>query len=217
MSDAPVTRTGKVATLPARIRDQVNVRLHDGQKSPQIIAWLHTLPEVLTVLDEQWNEEPFNATNISEWRRGGYQDWLRRREEIENTKLLSEYALEIVKRGDSITEAAAVIAGGKLLEGLETLAADPENAETLTGFATAVAKLQDGGAKQLRAKVSVRNADQKDRQLDLDTQKFQRGTAEMFLKWAKTPEAQAILNGGDTKSVQMDKLVQLMFGTRPTE
>ncbi len=210
------TRTGKIASLPARIRERVNQRLHDGHSGPQILAWLHTLPEVLAALDEKWSEQPISPQNLSEWRAGGYQDWLRKRERVENIKILSDYALEIAKgAGTSISDAAAAIAGGQILEALEKLGDAPDGEERLVGLSLAISKLRDGDSKILRARVSERAAEQKDRQLDLDELKFQRATAEMFLRWAKTPEAQSILNSSDPKTVQMDKLVQLMFGLRP--
>lgn len=215
MSDEP-TRTGKIASLPARIREEVCRRLHDGQLSPQIIAWLHTLPDVLRILDEQWREEPISAMNISEWRRGGYQDWLARRERVQNIKVLSDYALDIARNaGTSISDAAAVIAGGQILEALEKIGDATDGEERLIGLSLAIAKLRDGDSKIVRARVSERNAEQKDRQLDLDEQKFQYRTAEALIKWARTKEAAAILNSDDAETIKMDRLVQLMFGPRP--
>jgi hypothetical protein len=216
MTDPAPTRTGKIASLPARIREQVCQRLHDGASGPQILAWLHTLPEVLAVLDEKWSEQPISPQNLSEWRGGGYQDWLRKRENIANIKLLSDYSLEIAKSaGTSISDAAAAIAGGQILEALEKIGDAPDGEERLVGLSLAIAKLRDGDSKILRARMSERAAEQKDRQLDLDEQKFRYRVAEEIVKWAKTPEAQAILNSTDTKAVQMEKLVQLVFGERP--
>lgn len=216
MSDEKKTRTGKIASLPARIREQVNIRLHDGQKSPKIIAWLHEIPEVLTILDDEWGEEPISAQNISEWRRGGYQDWLARRERVENIKVLSDYSFQLAKNaGTAISDAAAAVAGGQILEALEKINASEGAEEKIIGLSLAIAKLRDGDSKIVRARVSERNADQKDRQLDFDETKFQYGTAEKFLDWARTKAAQAILDSGEPRAVQLPKMVQLMFGPRP--
>lgn len=211
MSDEP-TRKGKIARLPASIRDEVCRRMHDGQTASQIIPWLHTLPEVLKVLDTHFGEEPISPQNLSEWRGGGYQDWIQKRERVENMKSLSSYAFEMAKAGGSVSDGAAAVAGGKILEMLEDA-----DEKTIEGLALSIAKLRDADAKLVRAQVAVRNADQKNEQLQLDKLKFQRTTAEMFLKWAKSPEALAIIGGGETKTVQMEKLVQLMFGERPSE
>jgi len=209
------TRKGKIARLPASLREELNRRLHDGESAPRILAWLHSLPEVLSVLD-QHGEEPITAQNLSVWRSGGYADWLRRRERIDQTKVLSEYAFEMAKAaGASVSDGAAAILGGRILEAVEKLAEDDVGEEKLVGFAVAMSKLRDADSKMLRARVAQRSADQKDRQLDLDEQKFQRTTAKLFLKWAASEEARTILGSGETEAVQMDKLVQLFFGSAP--
>src|SRR4051812_37160211 len=104
------TRKGKIASLPAAIREEVNRRLFDGEKSPQIIKWLHEQPAVLKVLNDHWREEPVSAQNISEWRQGGYQDWLDRLEKVESLKVLSDYSLKLAQAsGGSISEGALAI------------------------------------------------------------------------------------------------------------
>lgn len=208
MSEA--TRVGKIARLPASIRDEVCRRLHDGQSASQIIPWLHGMPEVLRVLDTHFGEEPISPQNLSEWRGGGYQDWLGRREKVENLKSLSSFAFDLAKAGGSVTEGAAAVAGGKILEFLET--AEDDKVE---GLARALASLRSSEASALRARTDVARLSQQGRALELYEQKFQRQTAEMFLKWAAKPEAQAILGSRETKTVQMEKLVQLMFGEKP--
>ncbi len=70
------TRTGKIARLPKSIRDQINLRLQDGQTAKPILDWLNNLPEVQQVLHTLFDGRPFNPTNLSQWRRGGYRDWL---------------------------------------------------------------------------------------------------------------------------------------------
>lgn len=206
------TRKGKIARLPAKIREQVNLRLFDGQTGPQIIAWLHTLPEVLTVLDAHFKEEPITSQNLSEWRGGGYQDWLCRREKVENLKQLSAYALELAQAGGSVSEGAAAVAGGKILEYLETA-----DEETIEGLALSLSKLRDSEAKLLVARTAEANLARKDRQLDLDEQRFKRATAEMFLKLSEAARQElcAIAAADEPKKNKMPKLIQLMFGDRP--
>jgi hypothetical protein len=211
------TRLGKIARLPASIREELNTRLLNGESGPKLIAWLHSLPEVLTVLDEHFAESPITPQNLSEWRQGGYQEWLLRRERVEETKILAKYALQLAQAsGASVSDGAAAILGGKILEAAENLSESSEGTETLIGLSVGISKLRDSDSKLLRARVAERNAEQKDRQLDLDEKKFQRTTAELFIKWAAKPEAVAIIGSGDTKAVQMDKLVQLFFGTDPS-
>ncbi len=215
MSKLPGARKGKVARLPVLIREGINLRFLNGEPGSKIIAWLHGLPEVLSVLDEI-GEEPITPQNLTDWRQGGYRDWMLRRERLEETKLLSKYAFDLAKAsGVSVSDGAAAILGGKILEAAEKLAESEEGAETLIGLSVGISKLRDADSKLLRARVAERNAEQKDRQLDLDEKKFQRTTAQLFVRWARSPEAQSILASGDSKVVQMDKLVELFFGAAP--
>jgi hypothetical protein len=73
-------RVGKIARLPASIREQLNNRLFNGVLGKEIVSWLNALPEVNHIIAEQFARKPISENNLSEWRRGGYQDWLRQRE-----------------------------------------------------------------------------------------------------------------------------------------
>jgi hypothetical protein len=74
------TRTGKIARLPEPIREQLNQRLLNGVLGKDTIPWLNGLAEVQGVLAEHFGGRPINEHNVSEWRHGGYHDWLRDRE-----------------------------------------------------------------------------------------------------------------------------------------
>jgi len=69
-------RVGKIARLPEKIREELNRRLLDGGCGRDMPAWLNELPEVQQVLTQFFGGRPITEHNISEWRTGGYQDWL---------------------------------------------------------------------------------------------------------------------------------------------
>ena len=120
-------RQGKVAALPARVRELVNQRLWDGELSGTILPWLNELPEVKRVLAERFEGRPIERGNLSEWRRGGYREWLGLRQQTEGLRALAEYAQGIAltqwgegRSGGSVfTEAASVLASAQLLRILE--------------------------------------------------------------------------------------------------
>ncbi len=207
-----MSRTGKIARLPASLREEVNRRLHDGSPAREIITWLHTQPETLRVLDEYFGEEPITPQNLSEWKQGGYQEWLSRRDRVENLKTLSAYAMELAKAGGSVTEGAAAIAGGRILELLETL-----EEEKIGHFVSALASLRNSEATALNAQTQQKRLAQKERELKLAEKRFQRETAELFLKWFADQKAREIAESSARKEVQMDLLVELMFGKRPDQ
>jgi hypothetical protein len=73
-------RNGKIARLPYKIREQLNHRLQDGELGTQLADWLNGLPAVRKILKDQFGGRPVNGQNLSEWKQGGYQDWLRHHE-----------------------------------------------------------------------------------------------------------------------------------------
>jgi hypothetical protein len=75
-----MTRTGKIARLPYGIRDLLNRRLHNGEQGVKLLKWLNGLPEVQEVLAEEFGGRPINEQNLSEWKQGGFNDWLRHQE-----------------------------------------------------------------------------------------------------------------------------------------
>lgn len=74
------TRIGKIARLPEPIREQLNRLLLDGALGKNTVPWLNQLPEAQQILAEHFQGRPITEHNVSEWRHGGYQDWLRDRE-----------------------------------------------------------------------------------------------------------------------------------------
>src|SRR6266436_537775 len=63
-------RNGKIARLPAAIRSVVNEMLHDSRLYREIVTRLAEL-----------GYPGIRPQNLSEWYKGGYQDWLKRKAE----------------------------------------------------------------------------------------------------------------------------------------
>src|SRR6266446_1219578 len=81
---ASSARNGKIARLPHNLRDQINRRLRDNEPGKMILSWLNSMPEVKTILTVQFDSRPINKQNLSEWRLGGFLDWLTRQEAFES-------------------------------------------------------------------------------------------------------------------------------------
>lgn len=99
-------RKGKVARLPKSIRDDLNQLLLDGVSYPDILRDLgEKLPGV-------------NEDNLSNWKLGGYQDWLRQQQRIDHLQSRHELALDILREsaGTTIQEASRQIVAAQLCE-----------------------------------------------------------------------------------------------------
>lgn len=97
-----MTRNGKIARLSKKVRDSLNVRLQDGEPGPKILQWLNGLYETQDMLDCLFDSRPINEQNLSEWRQGGYQDYLRDQQTTERVQRLAERAQDIDKASDGV-------------------------------------------------------------------------------------------------------------------
>jgi len=207
----PDARKGKIARLPRAVRLEVNRRLRDGEPGPAICKWLNARPDVAEIMAAQFAGEPVKCQNLSEWRKGGFQDWLANEEKVDNIRRLADYSMSLAKAaGGNLSEGAAAIASGKILELLE--AAEGEQILPMT---IALSQLRNSDAKVSAAKTLKARLAQTERQLRLAEQKFQRQTAELFLEWYEKKAAQKIAESRESKQIKMDSLIQLMFGQRP--
>lgn len=116
-------RKGKVARLPKAERDIVNLMLLDGATAERVIARL-----VADGFGAEWlakegfEDGGWNEQNISNWREGGYAEWLKQNERLEQMKLQRESALELVRdnEGSKVTEAALHLAAAQAYDVLAT-------------------------------------------------------------------------------------------------
>src|SRR5215471_8331356 len=82
-------RNGKVASLSKPHRDLVNQMLEDGAAYSDISAALAQLGFQVS------------PRNISNWYRGGYQDWLQLQERLETTSLQQDALLDLLRTENS--------------------------------------------------------------------------------------------------------------------
>jgi hypothetical protein len=70
------------------IREQLNRRLQDGETGKDLVVWLNSVPEVQAVLKAEFGDRPVNEPNLSDWKTGGYQDWLVHQDTMAQVSLL---------------------------------------------------------------------------------------------------------------------------------
>jgi len=116
-------RTGKIARLPDALREQLNQRLINGARAKDLVAWLNNIPEVKAILAEFFGGKPIREQNISEWRAGGYQDWLENSESrLRVLKIAAEQEALSGDRGrDVIERHTEFVLAAELAEKLESL------------------------------------------------------------------------------------------------
>ncbi len=120
-----ITRVGKIARLPHSIRDELNQRLFNGALGPELAKWLNALPEVQEILATSFAGSPINRQNLTEWRQGGYQDWLVHQERELRIQRINEENAGLKqhenKGNEDLFENSARIALAELMADMDTL------------------------------------------------------------------------------------------------
>jgi hypothetical protein len=169
-----MARIGKIARMPAEVREELNQRLRGGELGPQILPWLNSHPEAVRVLGEHFNGQPVNAQNLSDWRQGGYAEWEERQERTHRVKELARFASDLAAaNGSSIAEGAAAIASGRLLEILEATPEGPMDAGALKGVVNSLVSLRMAELGQARVDLDAEKLKRKDEEILLAKQKFE--------------------------------------------
>ena len=101
-----MARIGKIARLPRDIRAQLNSRLQDGHEGKTIVTWLNSLPQVKRLLAKNFNGRPVTESNLSDWRQGGYEEWLAHQDMLVQAEELAanRRELEAIAPGRSLTD-----------------------------------------------------------------------------------------------------------------
>lgn len=96
------THVGKIGRLPKSIRDELGRRVEDGEPGTELVKWLNGLPRVQEILKEQFGGRPITEQNLSEWKQGGHQEWLRHRQACEKLHWMTERADDLENEADGL-------------------------------------------------------------------------------------------------------------------
>ena len=104
-----MTRTGKIARLPRDIREELNRRLRDGEQGKQLVAWLNSLPETQSMIEQEFSGRPISEQNLSEWKQGGYPEWLAHQIALESVRNLRANAGELLREAGALGDDLAIV------------------------------------------------------------------------------------------------------------
>lgn len=163
------TRNGKIARLPKDIREDLNRRMENGWSGTKLVKWLNELPAVEEVLRDQFDGRSISKQNLSQWREGGYADWLRHQNTQEQIQLMMEKSEDVnrVEGNEPLCERLARVAAAELAEHLQRLSAVKDPQERWQQFREASLELW-----------RLRNGTHLGRRVDLGWEKWEK-TSEM--------------------------------------
>lgn len=174
-----MTRTGKIARLPKAIREELNQRLENGETGGSLVDWLNGLPEVQAAMKAHFAGAEIREQNLSEWRKGGYMEWLRHREAMALAERLYERAEEMKAKAEEqlpMSEVLSLWLSARYAVATEEIAS--------TG--------SEEGWKQLRQMCGdvarLRWLDQQDRRLELEDERIDLLCAEVKIEQERWEE-----------------------------
>ena len=164
-------KTGKIARLPLPIREQINQRLENGEEGKKIAEWLNTLPEVTAFLAAEFDGQPINENNLSNWKLGGYREWEEQQGALETMLQFQSEAVQLSQAGGpQVTEQLALCLIARLAAALRPTAAerdDPaQRMEELRRMRRDIVALRKGDHDEQWVKIQSRK-------LDLQLKKFE--------------------------------------------
>ncbi len=182
------TRKGKIARLPYEIREQLNAMLRDGSPAAQINAYL--VAQGHPAIKDQ---------NLTNWRQGGYQDWLKEQTRLDTIRAKHEaMRREFDAKGVAFINNAMVDAA--VLLGQSDLPPDR--------IATAMAAIKNSFSGSDRTKIAERRAALAEQALNLERDKFAAAQA----RAAQADKAEGIVKDTALTAEQKQLRIREIFG-----
>ena len=181
-----MSRNGKIARLPRELRDRLNARLDNGESAVRLTEWLNALPEVEQVLRKYFAGRPISEQNMSEWKSGGYRDWLARQEMLAQTRELTADAAELSEAaGGRLTDHLATALAARYAAALVGWNGDANEdfarkLRTLRALCQDIVELRRGDHSGARLNIEQER-------LDREREKTEEEVAEHFKRWAQNP------------------------------
>jgi hypothetical protein len=205
-----MTRNGKIARLPREVRTQLNRRLSEGEPGFRILEWLNSLPDVRAILHSDFASRDINHQNLSDWRNGGYTEWLSQQEALSELSELAANACEVagVVNGRISDHLATALAARYAAEFAHWTGGDDEalhrRLRILREICQDIVELRRGDHEAARLQIEQARLDQ-------DREKTEADVVQYFLRWIQYPKVrEAILSPDDP-----EKLLREVLGPEP--
>jgi phage terminase Nu1 subunit (DNA packaging protein) len=206
-----LTRNGKIARLPLAVRQELNRRLDEGEQGKKLVAWLNALSEVQTIVAAEFGGKPIREQNLSEWKQGGYRDWLAKQEALEIAERLREDATEWARENraplsDMLTHwlaARYAVATRRLAE-----TSGPEGWRLLREMCGDIVELRKGDHSAERLRLDRER-------LALAKEKAEQWTDEKLEELLKQPETRQRLCGQGLSAEERARRMREIFGLPP--
>jgi hypothetical protein len=204
-------RNGKIARLTRAVREELNRWLDNGESGRQLVAWLNAQPEVQAVVATVFGGKAIREQNLSEWKQGGYRDWLARQEALEVAGRLGEDAAELSADGrPPLTDTLALWLAARYAVATRQVA-QAEGAEgwrRLRELCADVVELRRGDHSAERLRIDRER-------LELERPASKKRHEKQFLEWAEEPENKEKICGVMMSREESDRRICEIYGWAP--
>ena len=205
------TRIGKIARLPRTLRSQLNQWLHDGEPGNRLLEWLNALPEIQALLAAEFEGRPINAQNLSDWKQGGYRDWVAQQEALELAQRLGEDAAELQAAGrPPLTDTLALWLAARYAVATRRVA-HPDEVEgwrRLRELCADVVELRRGDHHAERLRIERER-------LELERAQSEEQLDKRFWEWAQKPENKKKICGATLTDEERRRRIREIYGLPP--
>jgi hypothetical protein len=124
-----------------------------------LVVWLNGLPEAQALLVEKFEGRAISAQNLSEWKKGGYEDWVRHQENCAYANILAEMAGDLeeeagVIRLEERLATLLAMALARLLREAEESTDDDYRRKTVLEVGRQLAQLRRGNQQAARLRLA---------------------------------------------------------------
>jgi hypothetical protein len=211
-----MTRNGKIARLPREIRDQLNRRLSDGEPGSHLVIWLNAMPESQAMLAREFAGRPISEQNLSEWKQGGYCDWLARQDALTQVRELAADAEELAGATEGmLVEHLATVLAARYAAALADWQGEPTDEfrrklRSLRSLCQDIVELRRGDHSAARLKIEQER-------LARDRQQTEDEVVEHFKRWARDPKVRDWICCGSLSPEERERRLREIFGLSPDD
>jgi len=203
-----MTRVGKIARLPRETREELNRRLRNGEKATLLKKWLNSLHEVQAVLSAEFGGKPISDSNMTEWKTGGYRDWLIEQESLSEVKQLLEETGQFEKLGPKdLTQRLALWLSVRCA----VEARKQREAGTDPDLAT-FGRLCRGLSALRRGEHSAKRLDLEETRLELNQGAGSKKLEKMFWEWTERPDIKKKLFPRPLSRKEQMRRIKMVYG-----
>jgi hypothetical protein len=205
-------RNGKIARLPRHIRDELNNRLYNEVQGRQLVEWLNSLPEVQQTLRQHFEGREINEPNLTDWKQGGYAEWLLRQETIGKIKETAGDAAEIEAAVDGrLTGHMTAVLTAKYAAALVNLDDSEDNGATDAKMRVLHALCYDIASIRRGDRFDAKNALEEAR-YNLEREKTELDVIEFIINWAEFPAVLKCLRDKKLTAIRRKDRLREIFG-----